>query len=94
MTDFWGSIYQEEARVVFHDGSAIEGHLHLLSRVNYPPGPETPLEMLNRPDAFFALTGAEGGPVLIAKAQAASSMRANPIPLTDEELRTILAQAT
>ena len=30
---------------------------------------------------------------LIPKAQAASSMKANPIKLTDDELRTILAQA-
>jgi hypothetical protein len=71
MTDAWGSIYQEVARVVFADGAAIDGHLHLLARVNYPPGPETPLEMLNRPEAFFALTGAEPTPVLVSKAQAA-----------------------
>lgn len=71
MTDAWGSIYQEKARVVFADGGAIDGHLHLLARVNYPPGPETPLDMLNRPDAFFALTGAESTPVLVSKAQAA-----------------------
>ncbi len=71
MTDAWGSIYQEEARVVFADGGAIDGHLHLLARVNHPAGPETPLDMLNRADAFFALTGAEAGPVLVSKAQAA-----------------------
>ena len=84
MTDAWGSIHQEEARVVFADGGAIDGHLHLLARVNYPPGPETPLDMLNRPDAFFALTGAESTPVLVSKAQAAvvscrpSSVAADP----------------
>jgi hypothetical protein len=84
MTDDWGSIYQEEARVVFADGGAIDGQLHLLARVNYPSGPETPLDMLNRPDAFFALTGAESGPVLVSKAQAAvvscrpSSVAADP----------------
>ncbi|HET8625288.1 MAG TPA: hypothetical protein VFM14_17135 [Gemmatimonadales bacterium] len=87
MTDSWGSIYQEEVRVVFHDGSALDGHLHLLSRVNYPPGPETPLEMLNRPDAFFALTGAQGGPVLIAKAQAeVVSCRQGSVPTDPERL--------
>ena len=71
MTDDWGSIYQEEARVVFADGGVIDGHLHLLARVNYPPGPETPLDMLNRAETFFALTGAEGGPVLLSKTQVA-----------------------
>jgi alcohol dehydrogenase class IV len=33
-------------------------------------------------------------PALIAKAQAASSMKANPLPLTDEELAAILEEAT
>jgi alcohol dehydrogenase class IV len=36
----------------------------------------------------------QDAPTLIPKAQAASSMKANPIALTDEELRVILAQAT
>ncbi len=36
----------------------------------------------------------QDAPALIPKAQAASSMKANPIALTDEELRIILAQAT
>ncbi len=81
MTDAWGSIYQEEARVVFADGGTIDGHLHLLARVNYPAGPETPLEMLNRPEPFFALTGAKGGPVLVSKAQAAVvSCRQGAVP--------------
>jgi hypothetical protein len=84
MTDAWGTIYQEGARVVFADGGAIDGLLHLLGRVNYPAGPETPLEMLNRPDAFFALTGTGSAPVLVSKAQAAvvscrlSSVSADP----------------
>ena len=36
----------------------------------------------------------QDAPALIPKAQAASSMKANPIPLTNDELSTILAQAT
>lgn len=36
----------------------------------------------------------QDAPSLIPKAQAASSMKANPIALTDEELHIILAQAT
>jgi hypothetical protein len=87
MTDAWGSIYQEEARVVFAEGGAVDGQLHLLARVNYPPGPETPLEMLNRPDGFFALTGAEAGPVLVSKAQAAVvSCRHSSVPTDPERL--------
>ncbi len=51
------------------EGLAIEGELHLLTRPAYPPGAETPLEMLNRPDAFFALTLEDGGVTFIPKAQ-------------------------
>lgn len=86
MTDAWGSIHQEEARVVFADGGTLDGHVHLLARLNYPPGPETPLDMLNRPDAFFALTGA-AGPVLVSKAQAAVvSCRQASLPADPERL--------
>jgi alcohol dehydrogenase class IV len=38
--------------------------------------------------------GMGDAPALIAKAQAASSMKANPLPLTDEELHAILLEAT
>jgi hypothetical protein len=87
MTDAWGSIHQEEARVVFADGGAIDGHLHLLARLNYPPGPETPLDMLNRPEAFFALTGGGSAPVLVSKAQAAVvSCRQGTLPADPERL--------
>jgi alcohol dehydrogenase class IV len=37
--------------------------------------------------------GMGDAPALIAKAQAASSMKANPLPLTDEELYAILSEA-
>jgi len=87
MTDAWGSIHQEPARVVFADGGAIDGQLHLLARVNYPPGPETPLDMLNRPDAFFALTGAASATVLVSKAQAAIvSCQLGALPADPERL--------
>ncbi len=90
MTDAWGSIYQEEAKVAFADGGVIDGRLHLLARVSYPPGPETPLDMLNRPDAFFALTGAAGGTVLVSKAQAAVvSCPQSSLPTDPERLSAV-----
>lgn len=51
------------------EGIAIDGSLHLLLRLQYPPGPETPLEMLNRDEPFFALTGSGGDVVFVPKAQ-------------------------
>jgi hypothetical protein len=71
MSDDWGSIRQEPAQVLLAEGTAFDGRLHLLLRPQYPPGPETPLEMLNRTDPFFALTGATDGVVFVPKAQTA-----------------------
>lgn len=69
MTDAWGSFRRESAEVWMVDGLRLQGSLHLLSRDSYGPGPETPLEMLNRGDQFFALTQAHGGVVLLPKRQ-------------------------
>jgi len=71
MSDDWGSIRQEAAQVLLAEGTGFDGSLHLLMRPQYPPGPETPLEMLNRPDPFFALTSGTHGVVFVPKAQTA-----------------------
>ena len=67
----WGSTNRLAARVALAEGIVLDGDLHLLTRPAYPQpgGSETPLEMLNRPDAFFALTLPEGGVALVPKAQ-------------------------
>ena len=85
MTDDWGSIRQEAAEVLLAEGVVIDGSLHLLSRINYPPGPETPIEMLNRSDPFFALTRSGGGVFLIPKAQAAVVTCRHHAPPADPE---------
>ena len=56
----WGITTKVPAEVVLADGIVLAGDLHLFARPTYPPGPETPLEMLNRGDPFFALTLADG----------------------------------
>jgi hypothetical protein len=65
----WGSTNRVSARVALAEGIVLEGELHLLTRPAYPPGPESPLEMLNRSDAFFALTLPSGGVTFVPKAQ-------------------------
>jgi hypothetical protein len=65
----WGSTNRVPARVSLAEGIVLEGELHLLTRPAYPPGPESPLEMLNRSDAFFALTLPAGGVTFVPKAQ-------------------------
>jgi hypothetical protein len=65
----WGSTNRVAAQVALAEGIALEGELHLLTRPAYPPGPETPLEMLNRADPFFVLTLPDGTVTFVAKAQ-------------------------
>jgi hypothetical protein len=86
MSEDWGSIRQEAAQVLLAEGTAFEGSLHLLLRLQYPAGPETPLEMLNRADPFFALTGATNGVVFVPKAQTAVVTCPHQAPADPERL--------
>ena len=64
----WGITTKVPAEVVLVEGIVLAGDLHLYARPTYPPGPETPLEMLNRADVFFALT-LNGGVTFVPKSQ-------------------------
>jgi hypothetical protein len=65
----WGATQRVPARVVLAEGVVLAGELHLLARATYPSDTESPLEMLNRDDPFFALTQPEGGVMFVSKAQ-------------------------
>jgi hypothetical protein len=67
----WGATQRVPAEVVLAKGGVLVGDLHLLARTAYPLAPESPLEMLNRAEPFFALTLAEGGAVFVSKTQVA-----------------------
>jgi hypothetical protein len=64
----WGITTKVPAEVVLVEGLVLAGDLHLYARPTYPPGPETPLEMLNRADIFFALT-LNGSVTFVPKSQ-------------------------
>jgi hypothetical protein len=88
MSDY-GSTNRVPAKVALVEGLAVEGELHLLTRPAYPPGPETPLEMLNRPHAFFALTLTGGGVAFIPKSQVVEiSCEAEVPPFSDPDRET------
>jgi hypothetical protein len=67
----WGAVQRVSAEVVLADGHVLEGDLHLAALPTYPAATESPLEMLNRSDPFFALSLAQGGVAFVSKAQAA-----------------------
>lgn len=57
------------ARVTLTQGKPRAGTIYVGARVPQHDGPETPLEMLNRPDAFFPFRPADGEILLVAKGQ-------------------------
>ncbi len=80
----WGITTKVPAEVALVEGIILAGDLHLYARPTYPPGPETPLEMLNRGEAFFALT-LDGGVSFIPKTQVVVVSCHNQAPLADPD---------
>ncbi len=81
------------AEVTFADGTTKEGHLHLQPSTLQPAGFETPLELLNREEAFYALSRDGGDVSLLSKAQTAVVSCAHEAPLPDEERLSIVTAA-
>ena len=71
--------------MVLAEGVVLAGELHLLARATYPSESESPLEMLNRADPFFALTLGEGGVAFVSKAQVAVVSCQNLEPRDDPD---------
>jgi hypothetical protein len=81
----WGATQRVAAKVVLAEGVVLTGDLHLLARATSPTESESPLEMLNRDDPFFALTLAEGGVAFISKAQVSVVSCRDHAPLDDPD---------
>jgi hypothetical protein len=81
----WGATQRVAARVVLAEGVVLAGDLHLMRRATYPTDSESPLEMLNRDEPFFALTLSEGGVVFVSKAQVAVVGCQDLMPVDDPE---------
>jgi hypothetical protein len=65
----WGDTVRIKAEVQATGGRTFSGFLHLLPFASIHLGPETPEDVLNRDDAFFALTDQQEHTIFIAKAQ-------------------------
>jgi hypothetical protein len=66
----WGTTTRIRSLVTLASGEVYPGEIHLIDWVHHHAGPETPLEMLNRPEGFFPITQ-EHGTVFVPKAQVA-----------------------
>lgn len=65
----WASTERIPADISLAEQWRLMGELHVQGRVAHHDGPETPLEMLNRPDNFFPVTLDNGKIAFVAKAQ-------------------------
>jgi hypothetical protein len=65
----WGDTVRIKAEVQATGGRSFSGFLHLLPFASIHLGPETPEDVLNRDEAFFALTDEREHTIFIAKAQ-------------------------
>ena len=63
----WASTWRVPAAVTVVGGDVVIGDLHLQPGVATHDGPESPVEMLNRVDAFFPLALADGGVTFLSK---------------------------
>lgn len=81
----WGATQRVAARIVLAEGVVLAGELHLLARTTSPTDAESPLEMLNRDEPFFALTLTAGGVAFVSKAQVAVVSCQDLTPLEDPD---------
>lgn len=85
----WSKTERVPAEVIFSEGISLHGDLHLQPGSAHHLGPETPLEMLNRPDAFFPMTLPSGEVALLAKTQTAVVVCEREPIAPDAERRSI-----
>ncbi len=67
----WAATTRLVTRVTLAEGLVIQGDIHLQPVVPWRDGPETPLEMLNRPESFFVMNLPTGEVIFVGKAQVA-----------------------
>ena len=82
----WAATERLPAEIQLAEGVTVRGELHLQARVAFHDGAETPLEMLNRSDAFFALSVADGI-AFISREQVAVVTCAPPQPVAPDAER-------
>jgi len=72
------------ANLLLTQGVSRPGHLFLMERVPHHDGPETVLELLNRPEGFFAFRPRGDGEVLlVSKVQTVSLSVDRQAPIAD-----------
>src|SRR6266516_5372252 len=72
------------ARLLLTQGVSRPGQIYVMERVPHHDGPETVLELLNRPEGFFAFRPAEDDEILlVSKVQTVSLSVDRQAPIAD-----------
>ncbi len=85
----WHETNTVRVRITLSDGTSIEGDIHLQTVTALHEGSETPVEMLNRPERFFAVALPAGDVTLLCKAQTAVVTCDSRLCEADPERRAI-----
>lgn len=67
----WATTLKIPATLHLADGAELAGSVHVQSAVAHHPGPESVVEMLNRPEPFMVLATEEDGVRFLPKVQVA-----------------------
>lgn len=81
----WASTERIQVEILLAEQLRMNGELHVQGRVGQHDGPETPVEMLNRPEPFFPVTLPGGQVAFLAKSQVAVVVCPTDIGLADPE---------
>ena len=73
------------ARLTLTHGKPRTGTIYVGARVSSHDGPETPLEMLNRPDPFFPFRPAEDDQILLVAKGQTIALAVDRAPITDPD---------
>lgn len=85
VADFQLPRAQLPARLVLTQGEPREGTIFVGQRVSQHDGPETPLEMLNRPEPFFPFRPDADGPVLLVSKRQTIAVDVAHGPIADPD---------
>ena len=88
----YGSTVRHHAELVLTDGRTISGEIHVQPFAELHSGPESPTDMLNREERFFAVSLDDGHPVLLAKAHVVF-LKLPPQPLIADPDRASAAKS-
>lgn len=85
MTDFLLPRTAIAARITLTQGEPRTGTIFVGARVPHHEGPETPLEMLNRPDPFFPFRPTDNGEILLVAKGQTVALAVEDAPIGDPD---------